>query len=778
MKKLLLFLFLGINATIYAQEISGYITDNQNNPLPNVDVFIEDLKIGTSTNEDGYYILKNLPTTTVDITFSFLGYKTVYKSVEITGDTISLDVSLEESIFNMDEVIIATPFQKLQSENVMKVEKASIAQLQSTGATTLVEGMNIIPGVETVSTGIGIGKPVVRGLRGNRVLVYTQGIRLENQQFGDEHGLGIDENSVESLEVIKGPASLLYGSDALGGVLYFNPIKFANTNEFDANISETYFSNTNGSKTTLNLKKSWEQWKFLATGMYNTHSDYRIPNGDRVTNTRFNELNFNAAVGYSNRLLTSELRYSKSTSEVGITEGIEEDHQETTKEPEIPYQDLDTDLVSLNTTFFLGDSKLRTVFGYTVNNRLEFEDHDEHGHEEEGHEEEEEHHEEEHGDEEAALDMKLRTVSYDIKWEMPKRGNWETVFGIQGNNQKNSNYGEEILIPDATTNDFGALATTLYTKGKHSFQAGIRFDNRNVDTEFHEIEHGHHDEHEEEGHMEEEEEEHEEEHNFEAISKSFSNFSASVGYKTVLGRAVTTRINLASGFKAPTLAELTSNGVHHGTNRFEIGNSELDSERNVQADISFEYQSRHFEVYANGFYNSINNYIFVTPTGEVEDDFDVFEYVQDDAKLYGGEFGLHLHPHPADWLHFYSNFEVVIGEQDNGDYLPLIPANKWTNTIRTDFNDTRVLKNPYLNLSLESTFAQNKVSMFETPTAAYDLVNFGIGTSFAFRTFSMDLNVNVNNLFDKEYIAHLSRLKNDGIQNMGRNFVTRVAFNF
>ncbi len=765
MKKILLLLLLGVNSAIYAQEISGYITDNQNKPLPNVDVFIEDLKIGTATNEEGYYILKNLPSTTVDITFSFLGYQTIHKIVEVTDTPVSLNITLEESVFNMDEVIIATPFQKLQSENVMKVEKASIAQLQSSGATSLSEGMNMIPGVESVSTGTGIGKPVVRGLRGNRVLVYTQGVRLENQQFGDEHGLGIDENSVESLEVIKGPASLLYGSDALGGVLYFNPIKFANTNEFDVHVNETFYSNTNGSKTALSLKKSWEQWKILATGFYNTHSDYRIPSGDRVTNTRFNELNFNAAVGYSNSLLSSELRYSKSLSEVGITEGI--DHQETTKDLEVPYQDLDTDLLSLNTTFFLGDSKLITAFGYTVNNRLEFEEHhDEHG-------EEEEHEEEEHGEEEAALDMKLRTFSYDIKWELPKKGNWETIFGIQGNSQKNTNYGEEILIPNATTNDFGVLATTFYTSGKNSFQAGIRFDNRNVDTEFHEIDHGHH-----EGETEEEHEEEEEEHNFEAISRSFSNFSVSAGYKTILGKALTTRINVASGFKAPTLAELTSNGVHHGTNRFEIGNADLNSERNIQADISLEYQSRHVELYANGFYNHINDYIFISPTGEVEEGNDVFEYVQDDAKLYGGEFGLHLHPHPADWLHFYSNFELVVGEQDNGDYLPLIPANKWTNTIRTDFQDAGVLKNPYLNFSLESTFTQNKVGMFETASAAYDIFNFGFGTTFGFKTFSMDLNLNVNNLFDKAYVSHLSRLKNEGIQNMGRNFVTKVAFNF
>lgn len=757
MRKLLLLLILGIHTSLHAQEISGYITDHFNKPIANVDVFIEDLKIGTSSNNEGFYILKNLPNTRVDITFSYLGYQTLHKIVEINNTSISLNISLEESIFNMDEVIIATPFNKLQSENVMKVEKASITQLQSTGATTLAEGISMIPGVASVSTGTGIGKPVIRGLRGNRVLVYNQGIRLENQQFGDEHGLGIDENSIESLEVIKGPASLLYGSDALGGVLYFNPIKFANTNEFQANFSETLYSNTNGTKTTLNLKKSWEQWKYAATGMYNTHSDYRIPTGERVSNTRFNELNFNTAIGYSNNALTSELRYSKSLSKVGITEGI--DFQNTDKDIDAPYQDLDTDLVSFNTTFFIKDSRLKTVFGYTVNKRKEFEEH---------HDLMAQTNSEQTGphEEEVALDMKLRTFSYDLKLEFPKKTNWETIIGLQGNSQKNSNFGEEILIPNASTTDFGALITTFYSKEKNSFQGGIRYDIRDLDTKFHEVIHL------TEGIPEEEH------HDFEAISRTYQNLSASLGYKTVLRKTLTTRINVASGFKAPTLAELTSNGVHHGTNRFEVGNADLKSERNIQTDIALEYQSDHLEVYANGFYNHINHYIFIAPTGEVEEDNDVFEYIQENATLYGGEFGLHLHPHPLDWLHYYSNFEMVIGKQENGDYLPLIPANKWTNTIKTSLNEGRIFKNSYLNLTLESTFAQNKVGAFENESEAYDIINIGFGTVLKFQKFSIDLNLNVNNLFDKEYISHLSRLKNDGIQNMGRNLVSKLVFNF
>ena len=168
------------------------------------------------------------------------------------------------------------------------------------------------------------------------------------------------------------------------------------------------------------------------------------------------------------------------------------------------------------------------------------------------------------------------------------------------------------------------------------------------------------------------------------VDRSFSNFTFSLGYKNVFFEKITSRINIASGFRAPNLAELTSFGVHHGSNRFEIGNPDLDSEQNFQFDLSLEYGNRHFEVFANGFYNELNNYIFANPTGEIIENNQVYQYVQSDANLYGGEFGFHLHPHPFDWLHLESSYEMVIGEQSNGDYLPLIPANKWANTIRVE----------------------------------------------------------------------------------------------
>jgi iron complex outermembrane receptor protein len=747
MQKYLVFLFLGISINVISQQLSGTITNSQNEPLPHVEVYIEELQIGTSTNEKGFYQFNNLPKHPIKLTTAYLGYDTQHKIVALQEEKTILNFTLLESVFKMDEVIISTPFNKLQSENVMKVEKATLSQLQNKGITTLSEGISSIPGVSTMSTGTGIGKPVIRGLRGNRVLVYSQGLRLENQQFGDEHGLGVDESSIESMEVIKGPASLLYGSDALGGVIYFNPVKFASTNSFDFSGSQSYYSNTEGSKTTLSAKQSFNSWKFLANGSYNTHSDYKTGENKRVTNSRFNETNFNTAIGYNNESLSSTIRYSYNKSIIGIPEEIGE--QSISKEKLFPYQDLTTRMLSLNNAIFLKNSKITSVVGFTNNERNEFEEHH--------HENEEEHSEDENLD--AALQLKLNTYSYDVKWHLPKMKSVESVIGIQGMFQKNNNYGEEILIPDAKTNDVGVFATAMLKNGENSFQGGIRFDNRNISTELHEIQHE------------------DEVHIFEAIDKSFHNISASLGYKTLLFDKITSRINLASGFKAPNLAELTSNGIHHGSNRFELGNKLLKQEQNYQSDISFEYKTEHLELVANGFYNYINDYIFITPTGEIEDGFEVFSYTQDNATLYGGEFGLHLHPHPLDWLHLHSNFEMVIGKQKNGEYLPLIPAHKLTNTLRLEFNNNSILSNSFASASLESTFKQKYISQFENVSKAYNLVNIGLGGNLKFNKLDFDVHLNVNNLFDKSYVSHLSRLKPNGILNMGRNFMATIKAN-
>ncbi|MBK0369295.1 TonB-dependent receptor [Flavobacterium agrisoli] len=760
MKKFLLTLFLGFSALLQAQNsVSGKVTDNQNNPLPGVAIYLAELHKGTTTDANGIYRFDNLPNRNFRIAFTYVGFQTVNQLLEKIGKGTVLNIQMEEAVLEMDEVIVSTPFNKLQSQNVMKVEHESIKTLQQKGTATLIEGLATIPGVSQISTGTSIGKPVIRGLSGNRVLVYSQGVRIENQQFGDEHGLGLNDAGVESVEVIKGPASLLYGSDAMGGVLYFNPEKFADAHTIKANFNQRYFSNTLGSNASLGVKGSTDNWKFLTRGTYNTHSDYKIADGDRVTNTRYNETDFKTGIGYNNTKFSTVFRYNYNKLDLGIPEeGFAE--QTHSKSPQFPKQGVTNHLLSLNNVVYLGTSKLDLDLGYISNNRKEFEESND-----------------------PSLDMLLNTFNYNAKYHLPKMGQFETIVGVQGMHQTNKNSGDEYLIPDATTNDFGAFATVNYEWKSNVLQAGLRFDNRHINSLAHEADGHEHDDHDDHDHDHDEEDhdhDHDHEHHggdFDALNRSFNSVNASLGYKTNLSEAIVLRANVASGFRAPNLAELTSNGVHHGTNRYEVGNSALKNEQNLQTDLNLEYKNSHFEFFVNGFYNHINNYIYTSPTGEMLDDNYVFEYIQDNAKLYGGEVGLHIHPHPLDWLHFETSFETVTGKKDNGDYLPLIPANNWNNTIRTEFTIKNWLREGFASFNVSSTFNQNKVSGFETASDAYTLVNLGLGGTIQLRKLTFGLSLNANNLFDKQYIAHLSRLKNDGIPNIGRNVVLGLNFN-
>ncbi len=726
-------------SSLYAQNsIKGSVIDaNTKQGLVFANIYFSDIDRGTSTDENGSFSIQNLPSGNHKILVSLLGYET--KSVTISiPNTNNIEVSLMPSAIEMEAIIVSTPFHKLQSENVMKVEHETIKTLKANGAVNLSDGITNIAGVESVTTGLSIGKPVIRGLSSNRVLVYAQGVRLENQQFGDEHGLGLSDSGIESVEVIKGPASLLYGSDALGGVLYLNPEKFAQSNTSNADFNGNYFSNTQGYNTNVGYKSSDEYFKLIFRGSLTEHSDYKT-NSYRVTNTRFKEQDFKAGLGYQKDNIKTEFRYNLNASKLGIPEEIAE--QSLSKTPLLPFQNITNHIFSSKSTVFFNNSRLDINLGYIYNDRKEFEEHHHDA------DEDEDEHEDEHEADilEAALHMKLKTANYDVKYNLPEIGKFETIVGIQGMNQINTNYGEEQLIPNATTNDIGVLTTSHIHFEKVAIQLGARFDNRTINV-------------------------------VSGLSKDFNSFNGALGVKIDIAKNISTRINLATGFRAPNLSELTSDGSHEGTNRYEIGNENLKSEQNFQTDIVIEYTNDHVEFFVNGFYNAINNYIFLSPNGNTINDDPVFVYLQNDANLFGGEIGLHLHPHPLDWLHLESSFETVTGKQTGNSYLPLIPANSLTNILRIEFEKSW-LKNGYSFVKLVSTFSQNNINTFESKTPGYSLLSAGIGGSFNLFKNEATLTLSGTNLSNKTYINHLSRLKPDGIFNMGRNINIGLTYN-
>jgi len=244
-----------------------------------------------------------------------------------------------------------------------------------------------------------------------------------------------------------------------------------------------------------------------------------------------------------------------------------------------------------------------------------------------------------------------------------------------------------------------------------------------------------------------------------------------------LSKRTNLRLNLASGFRAPNLSEFASNGIHSG--RIEIGNSHLKNEKNRQVDLSLEYAHTHIEFFANAFLNNISDYIYLKPNGLSDGSYAIYEYKQADAQLYGGEIAVHLHPHPWDWLHLDSSFESVYGQLNEGSNLPLIPANQWKNQLSISKNTThKLFKKYYLNLVINHTFKTENISLFEVKRAAYTLVNTSLGTDIKIKKIKANLQISAHNLFDINYISHLSVLRDNEISNMGRNIIIGLTIDF
>ena len=742
--KIFILSLLVTTITASAQNFTGVIKDKTTKKrIPFASVHFLDLHSGTVANENGEFSLEDLPNNKLKIQISSVGYKSKTAVINLALKNKKV-FFLEESLHDLKEIYLSVPKGKLQSESSLQIVHKKLAELKQTGSISLAEAISNIPGISQISSGTGIGKPVIRGLSGNRIVTYNQGIRVENQQWGAEHGIGVGDLGIESVEVIKGPSSLLYGSDALGGVLFFIDEHYAKKGHLESFVNTGFQSNTLSVLGAAGIKYHKKKWKWNLFAASNRHADYNTPDSQRAFNTRFDEKNIKMALGYSENNWITNLRYSYLENNFGI---VEEDHKfdsSKDKDFDIPYQNIKNHSLSFENTFLFENSKLNLILGYTGNIRKEFEHHEEHEEEET----EDEH--EEHEEESAALNMQLNTYTYNVKWFSPTIGeNLEFIIGSQGMHQSNKNSGEELLIPDATTRDLGVFTVLNWNINDLELQGGFRMDYRNISTSEH--------------------------NNFSKLKEDFQSANYSLGATYPINN-LTIRANISAGFRAPNTSELLANGVHHGTNQFIQGNNNLVSEKAKQIDFSLNYSNEHFNFTLNPYYNSIDNYIYLSPTGGILDESPVFEYLQKDATLYGGEFGVHYHPHDFHWLHIESSIATVFAEDENKNALPLIPATKTNSTFKITFENHKKVAIEDLFINHIYNFSQTRTGLNETESPNYNLINIGTSISIDGPN-TLKLKTGVKNLFNTKYIDHLSRFKSMEINAQGINFYLNLSLN-
>jgi len=727
----------------------------------------------------------------------------IYTTVRAQSDKDSADIYFHH--LDLNEVIVTSPVGQLKRKQTSTpISVVTRKEIRQTASTNIIDAVAKQPGVAQVTTGNGISKPVIRGLGYNRIVCVADGVRQEGQQWGDEHGIEIDGQSVGQVEILKGPASLMYGSDAMAGVVIFHPEAIEPEGRMAANISTEY--QTNSGLINYSLRFGGNKKGFVWNGRYSEKFAHAYKNkyDGYVPGTQFHERAANALLGVNKEWGFSHLTLGYYHITPSMTEGerdpetgellYDEDQYSNgnlkTYRKALPYQQIHHYKAVLDNSFTLGDGLLKAIVGYQQNRRQEFEDEHHHHH----HEAEEEHDHEEHEAEEPSLDLLLHSLTYDARYLYTGFDTWKLTAGIGGMYQRSLNKGEEYLIPDYNLFDIGVYATASKDLRKWTLSGGLRFDNRHL--------HSH-------ALLEDGEE------RFSDFTRNFSALTGSLGAVWHANSHLNIRANAARGFRAPNLSELGSNGVHHGTLRYEIGNADLKAEHSWQGDLGFDYSSRYISAELALFLNRIDNYIYAAavPSPSGEGGYRHFRYTQGDALLKGFEAGIDIHP--IHQLHLGATYSMVDARQLNQPletrYLPLTPAPRLTGEVKWEFTHNgdhhtsaphhkgesehhhrldHVFDNAYVSVGIEQYFRQNHYYMAEgteTATPAYTLLNISAGTDILLKNGRKlcELYFIADNLLNCAYQSHLSRLKyadinnvtgRRGIYNPGRNFTITLIF--
>jgi iron complex outermembrane receptor protein len=618
-------------------------------------------------------------------------------------------------------------------------------ELRQTTSTNIIDAIAKQPGVSQITTGSGISKPIIRGLGYNRIIVMNEGVRQEGQQWGDEHGIEIDPQNVNSVEILKGPASLMYGSDAMAGVLILHGSPIQPEGEMKVTVSTEYQTNNGLFDHSLNFAGNQKGFVWDARFTDKMAHAYKNKYDGYVPGSQFKERAARLMLGMNKQWGHSHLTGTFFHQTPSIVEG---ERDEITGELEcasdnvktysktLPFQQIKHYKAVWDNSFNLPKGWLKIILGYQQNQRQEFEE----------------------SEDEYELYFKLHTLTYDVRYLSQEWNGWKMAGGMNGMCQQSLNLGEESLIPEYKLFDIGGYASVSKSFVNLTLNGGLRYDNRHLDFN----------------------------------SRNFGGISGSVGAVWNVCRHTNIRLNMARGFRAPNMSELGSDGIHEGTLRYEMGNPDLKPEYSWQSDLGIDFSSEYISVQAALFANRIENYIFAKRIDQImEEGFRTYQYTQGNARLLGFEVGFDLHP--IHRVHIQNTFSYVNAQQLHAEadakYLPMTPAPRWTSELKYEMthHGHTTLNNAFVALGLECNLAQDhyyKVDDTETRTPGYALLSLSAGTDVNIHHKKVaELYITADNLLNKAYQNHLSRLKycdtnnatgHQGVYNMGRNVVFKV----
>ncbi len=739
MKKFFLLSLFIMSFMILYSQTNGLVLDSDGNPIDRVDIFLADENILYRTNQAGeFYIRQEIPINSY-MHISKSGYHSKVCKYKTSKD---LEITLEKLHVDLDEVGVAETVYKLGSSKLTNIEKKRINGLYYN---SMVESITELTGVDMISSGLGIQKVVVRGLSGMRVVTYLNGMKINNQQWANDHGIGFTDLGLGEVELIKGSSALKYGGEAIGGLLYFKDQPFSSIEKTEGFVSTKFNNSSYLSSNQFGLKWNRKNLYINLYGQYAISSDYRLPNNDFLFNSRFKQDAVKLSIAHRYKKIQNIFRFQLHTEITGIPAHIHGDPEQvdlidvTSSSLDLsndyddtrPTQFINNQLFIYESNYINDNLKFTFHAGHFKNNLVEWEKWTKPG-----------------------FDLTIRhtRLNPNVRYHLDNLVfNIGSSFGVLENI---NGEGDDKLVPDASTMNIGPYLIFDYEKDNIGFNAGLRYDDKRIASQDEILT-----------------------NDYDTI---FTNTSFSSGAYYKYSDHIF-RVTYSGAFRAPDLAELFSNGVHHGTNRYEIGDPALNIEYSDQIDLKYQWSNNHIGIVANPYIQYISDFITINPTDSLISGNRVYNYSQlDKVKISGIEMNLHYHPHQLHDLHIEQSYSFLQTMTKSSDYgLALTPANSVKTKVLLDLNSLSFSNIRLDHLSLYHTykFKQESFAEYEELTQDYNVISIQLALKLLDRLSAV---FSINNLLNEEYSPHISRVRGvaGGVPNPGRFLNVNLKYEF
>ena len=730
-------LLLGVAAAARAQDapasalpsapIAGHVVDREGFPLAGATVAIVELNRAAVTGKDGAFRLGIVANGHYTLSARRVGYRPAIATVVVAGQAVISELTLDVDALRIEPVnVTATRGLSTALSTPLPVSTLTSDQVDRDGGVSLAASVAQLPGVRDVSTGKQIGKPMIRGLFGPRVLVLADGSRLEDYSWSDEDGPSIDARLANRVEVIRGPASVLYGSDALSGVVNVIPTDLpysADGTTQRRGALEAYGASNNaelGSAGMFEGAESNTAWRVMGTGRFS--QNYNTPTGT-MPNSSFWAFNGEGAFGLRGDNGTTTIRAAHYGGEFHLLESA---GPETADPNGGPVRQTSDDRVQISHNYFISPTaRLEAKEQYQRHSLTEVSD-----------------------DcvpplgqtscqavkDQRAFSMVLNTATVDLTIHHTTGDHLLGAIGASGMYQASNSFGPIFIIPNATVNTVAAFAFEQLALGRLTLVGGTRADVRNLTTDG------------------------QPELNLPPDNRSWSARSADGGVVFRASSNLSLVANYGTGWRAPTLFDLYANGPNLAENRFEVGDARLLTERSKNLDGGVRWVSDRFQADVSVYRNSIDNFIFATPINQNQAGLQVFLHEQADARLTGAEASLAARV--SDRLTLRGAYDFVDGtERDTDTPLPLMPPPRTILGAEYALGHVGSWHDVSAGTEVEIDQRQTRLNSVDFPTDGYSLLNFDLAAERTMRAHPLRLDLDVRNALNTTYRDYLSRFK-------------------